>query len=542
MSNKFIDIKTLIPERLRDEPLLQDCIVALEHIYFEREQNVSKQLDDIRDKYSTYLLLTRQESFDVFVLKESPDFTLVTPTVYMTEPLIKRERFEQSFGVGTHQFISTVLSLVPVSEIIEGLAIDSLVQISDVTDSMKEGYFEENCLYEITCSLPVTIEFTGLQHGLLAPIDRIEDPTLGLVYDARNLRDSDLYALEPEFPYHVYASTEGFEWVVQGQIHTTEDLDLSRERNSQIVNEFGYQYLLDALGMTALDVALIRSFITVIHQLKGSRRGVDLMIDLLELREYVQIFEWWEDDPTGETVDEMSYRTEVNLRDEVKFNGNTLQALRLFLRQYVYPIMADFALIIDFAEERLKTAYNILTHQTVNGTMDTPVIITPLFRSFQTLPCSIPSPVMTLMQGLTEQEYNVTMNSVVSEATYTMAETELNTGFNVLPHMEVTGSTTTQVLIALAGIGHNRLHGSIPSPIMVTANGIVDREFEASFADVSTQYSFAFDMHVASGTKGFVKREIHAQAPSPMLLLFSGSHDQDHTGLLTGDINDAPSI
>jgi hypothetical protein len=542
MSDKFIDIETLIPERLRDEPLLKDCVAMLDHIYYEREQNVNKQLDDIRDKYTTYLLLARQEAHEVFLLSKSPDATVITPTVYMDEPLIKRERFEQNFGVGTHQFISTVLSLEPVEKIIEGLAVTSLVQISDVTENMLDGYFEENCLYEITCELPVTIEFTGLQHGLLAPIDRIEDPTLGLVYNTYNLRESDLYALEPDFPYHVFASTEGFEWVIKGHRHTSEDLDLSRERNSQVVNEFGYQYLLDALGMSALDVALIRSFITVIHQLKGSRQGVDLIIDLLELRDYVQLFEWWEDDPTGETVDEMSYRAEVDLTNEVNFNSNTLQALRLFLRQYVYPILADFALIVNFADERLKTAYNVLTHQTVNGTMDTPVVITPLIRTFQTLPCAISSPVMTVMQGLAEREYNVTMNSVVSEATYEMAETELNTGFNVLPHMEVTGSTSTQVLIALAGVGHSRFHGAFASPIMISANGLVDREFEASFADVSTEYSVEFDLHFANGTQGFVKQEIHAQAPSPMLLLIGGTHDRDYHGQVTGDINDAPSI
>lgn len=482
MTQKFIDIKSLIPDRLRSEPLLQDCIEVLDHIYYQRDESVSKQLDDIREKYATYLILAQQDATDVFPLKAYPEINVVTPTVSTSEPLIKRELFEESFAVGTHRFISPVLSLTPISEITNGLPVDSLVQLSDVSGNMLEGYFEENCLYEITCRLPTTISFTGLKHGLLAPIDRIDDPTLGLVYDSSNLRESDLYALEPEFPYHVQASTESFEWVLQGKSYDPVELDLSRERNSQVVSEFGYQYLLDALGMSAMDVALIRSFITVIHQLKGSRKGVDMMLDLLELRGYVQIFEWWEDDPTGETVEEMTYRTEVDLRDNVRFNGNTLQALRLFLRQYVYPILSDFALIINFVDERLKTGFNTLTHQTVNGTMDTPVVVTPFLRTFQTINAEMSSPIMTIMQGLAEREYTVTMDSVVSERTFNMVDEAINTGFNVLPHMEVTGSTNTQVLIAMAGVGNSRFNGAISSPILTATGGVIDTEFFASFS------------------------------------------------------------
>ncbi len=50
MTDRFIDIPKLIPERLRDEPLLKDCIESLEHIFYKRGDNVGQQLEAIKDK------------------------------------------------------------------------------------------------------------------------------------------------------------------------------------------------------------------------------------------------------------------------------------------------------------------------------------------------------------------------------------------------------------------------------------------------------------------------------------------------------------
>lgn len=542
MTDRFIDIPTLIPERLRDEPLLKDCIESLEHIFYKREDNVGQQLEAIKDKYTTYLVLAKSDAKESFQIKSAPAMTEVTPTLYMAEPLIVREVAEFSFATGKHQFSSPILSLESIEEILEQNNVSgaTIRQVTPLFEHMKEGYFEENCFYEIECETPVNFEFKGLRHGTQAPITKIVEPLFGLTYDTINLRESDLYAMEPEFTYHVYAAADGFDWGINGKRHDPLELDLSRERNSQVVSEFGYQYLIDALGMSALDVALIRSFITVIHQLKGSRKGVDLMLDLLNLREYVQLFEWWEDDPTGETVQEMTYRAEVDLRDRTKFSGNSLQALRLFLRQYIYPLMTDFALIMNFVDERLKTGYNILTHQTVNGTVDAPLVISSLIRPYQTIAAETSSPIMAGISGLTEREYKVDMSSVQSDVTFDMVNEQLSTGFNVLPRMEVTGTTTTQVLLGMAGVSVARYHGHANSPLVLETSGLVDREIFMEFKQVATELALEFSIKVANGTHGFVKRSIPAQGQSPMMLMLRGMLDQDYDGSITGDINDAP--
>ncbi|MDK1290226.1 phage tail protein [Pseudoalteromonas umbrosa] len=542
MTERLIDIHGLIPERLRDEPLLKDCIESLEHVFYRREENVSRQIEAIRDKYTTYLVLAKTPAKESFQIRSAPAITEVTPTLYMSEPLIVREQADFSFAVGKHQFSSPILSLESIDEIFDANNIHNATirQITPLFRNMKEGYFEENCFYEIECETPIAFSFKGLRHGTQAPIEKIVEPLFGLTYESSNLRESDLYALEPDFTYQVHATADGFDWGIDGLRHDPVELDLSRERNAQVVNEYGYQYLIDALGMTALDVALIRSFITVIHQLKGSRKGVDLMLDLLKLRDYVQLIEWWEDDPTGETVTEMTYRAEVDLRNQANFNGNSLQALRLFLRQYVYPLMTDFALIIDFVNERLKTGYNVLTHQTVNGTVSSPLVITPIIRPYQTIHASNASPVMAGMSGLTEREYKVSFNSVQEDVTYQMVDQTLNTGFNVLPHMEVKGQTTTQVIVGMTGIGHTRYHGHTNSPIVVETSGLVDREISMEFKQVATESAINFTFHVANGTKGFVKQSVPAQGHSPMMLMMRGMLDQAYEGQVTGDINDAP--
>lgn len=543
MADQFINIPGLVPEQLRDEPLLKDVIEALEHIYYVRKENVAKQLEDIRDKYATYLVLARQPAYDVFTLPDAPAYGEIVPTVYMDTPLIKRERVELSFGVGTFQFIAPALSMEPISAILEGEAVTSIIQISDVQAHMQEGYFEENCLYEITTYLPVALSYMGLSHGQPVPIQKIEDPTLGLLYDSYNLRESTLYALEPDFPYHVYAEADGFEWTLHGKRHDQQELDISRARNSQVVSEFGYQYLLDALGMTPLDVALIRSFITAIHWLKGSRKGVNLMLDLLELNDYVQLFEWWEDDPTGETVEMMSYRVEVDLRrDNIKFRGDALQALRLFMRQYVYPLMSDFALHINFIDERLKTAVNALTFQTLEGTVNTPVVVAPKLRIFQSQSGSITSPMMLAVNGLTEREYSFTAEDVKTEYSFEMAGEELQTALNVLPRMDIPGSIASPVLLGASGISHSRFRGAIESPVMFTAMGTVDREYDAVFTEYALEeLSVDFSVNIASGTQGFVTQDINSYIDSPALLLLWSTTHQEYDGTVTGDINDAPA-
>ncbi|USD31116.1 hypothetical protein J8Z24_21645 (plasmid) [Pseudoalteromonas sp. SCSIO 43201] len=531
MQNSFIDIQGLVPEKLRNKPLFKDVIDALEHIYFERTNNVQEHLEAIRDKYATYLVLAKQPASDIFQITGYPNDTIIEPSVYMDEPLIKRQVAELSFGTGTHQFIAQALSLEPISHIVADEAVEYIKQITPLQRNMKEGYFEENALYEIKCAAPVRFEYLGLSHGHPVPIDSIKCETLGLVYQFNDLRNSDLYALEPGFKYRIQSAAEGFEWVIQGKKYTQEDLDLSRNRNSQIISEFGYQYLTDALNMSPLDVALVRSFLTAIHQLKGSRKGVELMLDLLELKEYVQLFEWWEDDPTGETADEMTYRVEVDLtKDNDKLTGNALQALRLFLRQYVYPVMSDFALLINFVDEKLRTAYNILPHQTLDGTVQSPLVLGVHYRANHTLEGSVASPVMLDVRGLLEREYLATMTSIVQDYTCSVS-TEINTAVNVLTDREIPGATSTSVLFGMAGVGLSQFYGYTVSPIVTSVVGLVHQDLLGYTKEREQEQTLTVTLNAnIVGTKGIVAQTLRSSLPSPLMCMIVGQLDREFSG------------
>ncbi|RXF04106.1 phage tail protein [Pseudoalteromonas sp. PS5] len=531
MQNSFIDIQGLVPEKLRNKPLFKDVIDALEHIYFERTNNVQEHLEAIRDKYATYLVLAKQPASDIFQITGYPNDTIIEPSVYMDEPLIKRQVAELSFGTGTHQFIAQALSLEPISHIVADEAVEYIKQITPLQRNMKEGYFEENALYEIKCAAPVRFEYLGLSHGHPVPIDSIKCETLGLVYQFNDLRNSDLYALEPGFKYRIQSAAEGFEWVIQGKKYTQEDLDLSRNRNSQIISEFGYQYLTDALNMSPLDVALVRSFLTAIHQLKGSRKGVELMLDLLELKEYVQLFEWWEDDPTGETADEMTYRVEVDLtKNNDKLTGNALQALRLFLRQYVYPVMSDFALLINFVDEKLRTAYNILPHQTLDGTVQSPLVLGVHYRANHTLEGSVASPVMLDVRGLLEREYLATMTSIVQEYTCSVS-TEINTAVNVLTDREIPGATSTSVLFGMAGVGLSQFYGYTVSPIVTSVVGLVHQDLLGYTKEREQEQTLTVTLNAnIVGTKGIVAQTLRSALPSPLMCMIVGQLDREFSG------------
>ncbi len=157
-----------------------------------------------------------------------------------------------------------------------------------------------------------------------------------------------------------------------------------------------------------------------------------------------------------------------------------------------------------------------------------------------TIAAETSSPIMAGISGLTEREYKVDMSSVQSDVTFDMANEQLSTGFNVLPRMEITGSTTTQVLLGMAGVSVARYHGHANSPLVLETSGLVDREVFMEFKQVATELALEFSIKVANGTHGFVKRSIPAQGQSPMMLMLRGMLDQDYDGSITGDINDAP--
>jgi hypothetical protein len=148
-----------------------------------------------------------------------------------------------------------------------------------------------------------------------------------------------------------------------------------------IAKEFGYGYILDVLSLLSIDFGTFLGTIAVIHYLKGTRKGIEFVLEVLGFT-YL-IIEWWEftNDPRllryfGVTnvnihrVDDGSLITYAELPhtyflrvyiDASKstpsgesielISGEIDSRLRVFLRHYVYPLLLKLEVIALFIED-----------------------------------------------------------------------------------------------------------------------------------------------------------------------------------------------
>jgi len=103
-----------------------------------------------------------------------------------------------------------------------------------------------------------------------------------------------------------------------------------KEISELLINELGYGYVLNILNLTDEEEKILANYLNAIHYLKGHRQGLELIFTLLGIK-YV-IKEWWEL-PDGIPY---TFVTEIEF-DYSKLRDDTIDKLRSFIRQYVYP-------------------------------------------------------------------------------------------------------------------------------------------------------------------------------------------------------------
>lgn len=111
--------------------------------------------------------------------------------------------------------------------------------------------------------------------------------------------------------------------------------DVPLEDIYAILEETGYKYITDTLSLQEDELRTFLSFLTFIHMYKGSRRGLEFALRLLNI-EYI-LTEWFEADPLEEPH---TFRIDL-----LSFNPNSVAGLDViqriirFAKQYVYPLM-----------------------------------------------------------------------------------------------------------------------------------------------------------------------------------------------------------
>lgn len=126
---------------------------------------------------------------------------------------------------------------------------------------------------------------------------------------------------------------------------------------SQVMIEYGFKYINDiVLTLKDVDRSILFHFIGLLHFYKGTRQGLELILDVLGMS--AEITEWWER-PEGEmepfTFDMLVYMDLSNVKGDL---FTTLEIIKKFTKHYVFPVFktANVSFIFEFAQVKVISA------------------------------------------------------------------------------------------------------------------------------------------------------------------------------------------
>lgn len=120
-------------------------------------------------------------------------------------------------------------------------------------------------------------------------------------------------------------------------IHKYNDLTKVRVPSlKEIIAEQGYKYVSDLLNLSEKELANLVKYINIISDLKGSKKGLEVVFNMIGIKYYM--CQWWEKNPKG-TPHTWDLSIEVEMDKVV---SNMIGNLVTFTRNYVYPIIENF--------------------------------------------------------------------------------------------------------------------------------------------------------------------------------------------------------
>ena len=118
---------------------------------------------------------------------------------------------------------------------------------------------------------------------------------------------------------------------------------LPEEGLKLLFDEFGFGYIADVVqNLSTDDLSKLTTFISFIHFFKGNRVGLELILDLLGFA--YDLEEWWEKSPKA-TPETFTLDIDYNESENVDNFWTTIENLKAFIAQYVYPIMDPLQII-----------------------------------------------------------------------------------------------------------------------------------------------------------------------------------------------------
>lgn len=110
-----------------------------------------------------------------------------------------------------------------------------------------------------------------------------------------------------------------------------------------LVTEQGYEYIADVLSLTKDQLETLMEYINLIHFLKGTRTGLELVLNLLGIAAVIK--EWWEEEPTQE-AHTFTLSLDFNLGN---IKRDSVRRIADFTAHYVFPKLRQ--IIINYEAE-----------------------------------------------------------------------------------------------------------------------------------------------------------------------------------------------
>lgn len=147
----------------------------------------------------------------------------------------------------------------------------------------------------------------------------------------KHLRNTELYSKLQEMMSHVLSeATKDFEDV---RSKFTNPENLSPDAVQAVILEQGFDYIVDVMNtMEGLEYNTMLSFMDMVNDLKGTRKGLELVLNLLGFDSLIK--EWWEDDLKD--VEPWTYEIIIIANSSnVPDIYETIDKIRIFSENYV---------------------------------------------------------------------------------------------------------------------------------------------------------------------------------------------------------------
>jgi len=130
--------------------------------------------------------------------------------------------------------------------------------------------------------------------------------------------------------------------------------EVREEVVKQILIEKGYDYIVSVMDtLNNLEFNTLITYVSLISQLKGSRKGLELVLRLLGFES--QIREWWEADTIEERGEPWTYEITVYYNaSNVPDIFETIEQVQVFSRNYVFALISNIevqVILENFAEK-----------------------------------------------------------------------------------------------------------------------------------------------------------------------------------------------